>query len=64
MMFWMGIYPQSFLRKMDSSVNHLLDSINTRKIAFTEARKEKNLLPETAREKAKENYKETQEISR
>ncbi len=64
MMFWMGIYPQSFLRKMDVSVNHLLDSINTRKIAFTEARKEKNLLPETAREKAKENHKETQEISR
>jgi NADH-quinone oxidoreductase subunit M len=64
MMFWMGIYPQTFLRKMDSSVNHLLDSINTRKIAFTEARKEKNLLPEIAREKAKENYKETQEISR
>jgi NADH-quinone oxidoreductase subunit M len=64
MMFWMGIYPQTFLRKMDSSVNHLLDSIKNRKIAFTEARKEKNLLPEIAQEKAKENYKETKEISR
>ncbi|MCJ7682568.1 MAG: NADH-quinone oxidoreductase subunit M, partial [Candidatus Aminicenantes bacterium] len=27
MMFWMGIYPKTFLRKMDVSVTHLLDTI-------------------------------------
>ncbi len=28
MMFWMGIYPKPFLRKMDSSVTHLLNRVN------------------------------------
>ena len=27
MIFWIGIYPNSFLRKMDVSVNHLLTQI-------------------------------------
>jgi NADH-quinone oxidoreductase subunit M len=30
MMFWMGIYPKPFLRKMDSSVTHLLNRVNKR----------------------------------
>ncbi len=34
MMFWMGIYPQSFLRKMDTSVNHLLNRIRNREKVF------------------------------
>ncbi len=27
MIFWIGIYPNSFLRKMDSSVKHLLEQV-------------------------------------
>ena len=27
MIFWIGIYPNSFLRKMDASVNHLLKQV-------------------------------------
>ena len=30
MMFWMGIYPNTFLRKMDVSVSHLIDLIKSR----------------------------------
>lgn len=36
MMFWMGIYPQTFLRKMDASVTHLLNQINKREAVFTQ----------------------------
>jgi len=64
MMFWMGIYPQTFLRKMDSSVNHLIDSIKNREIVFTEARKAKNVQTESALEKAKESSKQKKESSR
>lgn len=39
MMFWMGIYPQTFLRKMDVSVNHLLNQINKKEKVFTEYKK-------------------------
>lgn len=34
LMFWMGIYPQTFLRKMDSSVENLLDNFHLRKKVF------------------------------
>jgi len=34
MMFWMGVYPQSFLRKMDTSVNHLLKRVRNREKVF------------------------------
>ncbi|MBU4254976.1 MAG: NADH-quinone oxidoreductase subunit M [Acidobacteria bacterium] len=34
MMFWMGIYPQTFLRKMDASVTHLLDTIKKKEVIF------------------------------
>jgi NADH-quinone oxidoreductase subunit M len=44
MMFWMGIYPQPFLRKMDASINKLVDQINQKKTLFTEAQKENKLL--------------------
>jgi NADH-quinone oxidoreductase subunit M len=38
MMFWMGIYPQTFLRKMDASVSRLLDRVHIReKIFFQES---------------------------
>jgi NADH-quinone oxidoreductase subunit M len=42
MMFWMGIYPQTFLRKMDVSVTNLLNQVNRKEAIFTEAKKEKN----------------------
>lgn len=41
MMFWMGIYPKPFLRKMDVSVSYLLQKINRRQQVFTEAKSEK-----------------------
>ncbi len=34
MMFWMGVYPQTFLRKMDSSVAKLLDRVHNREKVF------------------------------
>ncbi|MFZ2053700.1 MAG: NADH-quinone oxidoreductase subunit M [Candidatus Aminicenantales bacterium] len=34
MMFWMGIYPQTFLRKMDSSVAKLLDRVHNQEKVF------------------------------
>lgn len=44
MMFWMGVYPQPFLRKMDASVEKLLNQVNQKKTFFTEAKKEGELL--------------------
>ncbi|MEE8605708.1 MAG: hypothetical protein V3S65_10045, partial [Candidatus Aminicenantaceae bacterium] len=41
-MFWMGIYPQTFLRKMDVSVSNLLNQIKRKEAIFTEAKKENN----------------------
>ena len=64
MMFWMGIYPQTFLRKMDSSVNHLLNNIKNREIIFTEAPKEKKLLPEIPKPETKKTNEEKKERSR
>jgi len=32
LMFWMGIFPNTFLRKMDASINHLLNQIKKREI--------------------------------
>ena len=34
MMFWMGIYPQTFLRKMDASVTHYINRIKSRQKVF------------------------------
>jgi len=34
MMFWMGVYPQTFLRKIDSSVAQLLDRVHKRERIF------------------------------
>jgi NADH-quinone oxidoreductase subunit M len=34
MMFWMGIYPQTFLRKMDSSIARLLERVHNREKIF------------------------------
>jgi hypothetical protein len=34
MMFWMGIYPQTFLRKIDSSVAFLVNRIHNRERVF------------------------------
>jgi NADH-quinone oxidoreductase subunit M len=44
LMFWMGLYPQPFLRKMDASVNKLINQINQKKTLFTETKKESELL--------------------
>jgi NADH-quinone oxidoreductase subunit M len=44
MMFWLGIQPNTFLRKMDSSVTHLLNIIKERGIIFTKAQKDKDIV--------------------
>ncbi len=41
LMFWMGIFPNTFLRKMDTSINHLLNQIKKREIVQMEHRGEK-----------------------
>ncbi len=58
MMFWMGIYPQTFLRKMDTSVNHLINGIKNREIVFTEARKDEDSSLKNVQEKAQEKTEE------
>jgi NADH-quinone oxidoreductase subunit M len=37
LMFWMGIYPGTFLRKMDASVNHLVNQVKNRETYFSQA---------------------------
>jgi NADH-quinone oxidoreductase subunit M len=63
MMFWMGIYPKPFLRKMDSSVTHLLNRINKKEVSVSQAQKKQELPIEienvTAQEKNKEKEEET-----
>ena len=39
MMFWMGIYPQTFLRKMDASVVFLLNRVTNRERVFVQDQK-------------------------
>ena len=34
-MFWMGLYPQPFLRKMDASVANLINQVEKREAIFT-----------------------------
>jgi NADH-quinone oxidoreductase subunit M len=36
LMFWMGFYPNTFLRTMDASVNHLLDQVNNKRAYLAE----------------------------
>jgi len=43
MMFWMGIFPKPFLRKMDASVTHLLNQMNKKDTIFAEEREDKNI---------------------
>jgi len=43
MMFWMGIFPKPFLRKIDASVTHLINQVKNKKIEFVQADKKDNL---------------------
>ncbi len=38
MMFWMGIFPNTFLHKIDASVTHLLNQIKKREVIFAQAK--------------------------
>jgi NADH-quinone oxidoreductase subunit M len=44
LMFWMGIFPGTFLRKMDTSVNHLIDQVKNRETYFSQASDTHNVL--------------------
>ena len=63
MMFWMGIYPKPFLRKMDSSVTHLLNRVNKKESSLSQKQIKQELPIEienvTAQEKNKEKEEET-----
>jgi len=48
MMFWMGVYPQPFLRKMDASVENLLKLVEKKKTLFIEAKKDNPPTPPIA----------------
>jgi NADH-quinone oxidoreductase subunit M len=63
MMFWMGVYPQTFLRKMDTSINHLIKIVEKKKTLFIEAKKETIVLPDTvlAKDKSKEQHKDKED---
>ncbi len=37
LMFWMGLYPGTFLRKMDTSVQHLINQVKNRETYFSRA---------------------------
>ncbi len=43
LIFWIGIYPNSFLRKMDTSVNHLLKQVGERVNVVSNVRKQNQL---------------------
>ena len=64
MMFWMGIYPKPFLRKMDASVTHLLNKVSQRERVFLEAQKEEGLASEVRKAIEKEKNKEKEEETR
>jgi NADH-quinone oxidoreductase subunit M len=64
MMFWMGIYPKPFLRKMDTSVTHLLNRISHRERVFLNAEKETGLAKEIRKIIDKEKNREKEEETR
>ena len=64
MMFWMGIYPKPFLRKMDTSVTHLLNRVSHRERVFLQAEKEPGLAKEIRKIIDKEKNKEKEEETR
>lgn len=43
MMFWMGVYPKPFLKRMDASVNRLLNLVNQKKEVFVQKEKSRNI---------------------
>lgn len=43
MMFWLGIYPQMFLRKMDVSVQHLLNQMTKKEKILTQNQKDPSI---------------------
>ncbi len=63
MMFWLGIQPNTFLRKMDSSVTHLLNKIKERGIIFTKVKKDEDVVLKIEHKTENKN-KEKEEQSR
>ncbi len=63
MMFWMGIYPKPFLRKMDSSVTHLLNRFNNQKAYFSKVEKKQELVKKTENQTTEEKNKEKEELT-
>jgi NADH-quinone oxidoreductase subunit M len=61
LMFWMGIYPKPFLRKMDTSVTHLLNRVSHRERVFLKAETETKLAQELKEAMKKEKTEEKEE---
>lgn len=67
MMFWLGIYPQTFLRKMDVSVHHLINQVTKKEKIFTQIQKDhpikNHLLQNSLEEKTDKNKKKEEKTS-
>jgi len=64
MIFWMGIFPNMFLRKMDSSVTHLLNMVNTKKATISQTQKGEDLLVKIDDHALEEKNKDKEEQTR
>jgi len=64
LMFWMGIYPKPFLRKMDASVTHLLNQVSHRERVFLEAEKKKGLVTDIKKAIEEDKREEAEEERR
>ncbi len=64
LMFWMGIYPKPFLRKMDASVTHLLNKVSHRERVFLEAEQDKGLVTDIKNAIEEDKREETEEERR
>ncbi len=64
MMFWMGIFPNMFLRKMDSSVSHLLTMVNTKKATVSQTLKNPDVLVKIDDQTPEEQNKDKEEQTR
>lgn len=64
MIFWMGIFPNMFLRKMDSSVTHLLNMVNKKEATVSQTQKGGDLLVKIDDQALEEKNKEKEEQTR
>jgi len=62
MMFWMGIYPRPFLKRMDYSVTDLLNKVNRKERIFIQAEEDKKIKTEISNMITDKNKDQEEEI--